>query len=671
MFTCNYCKRSEPEVKHTSHGLCRGCGRMVKYKINNKKDNWEELQRLLEFKQARPKPTEKRLSIEDQEYIERIKKLYLEEGRSLNDVAEILKVSYGFLYRLTTEHSIRRRSRKEASYAKNNLNCIQTYFTEEEKQIVFGTVLGDGFITRNDTCESQLSIEHSIKQYDYLIWKADKLKEFRTSVKPSSKDCFKFTTSHLPLFTEIRKLFYPNDIKIVTHSILEQLQPLALAVWYMDDGWLSLNNNGIGLCHLATHCFSLLEQELIKSYFLNKWELESRIANDKKDDKLFYHIQFTAESSRKFIEIIRSYIHPTLLYKINENRKEYKESKTITKQELLEKVNEKYSIYKNNEFLKKFLIDDVTDEDLKLIETVRERGFPYTVDNIRNLEKRFNNLKKLNYEIEEGIPFSLKGQEVGNYFCKAKVKATRKDKISLFDAFYDDVQLLKAFKYIKEKGLNINSVAHLRNSLHMIPGVSLPSNFRASAAKWIYDKFNCKGKIVLDPCAGFGQRMTGAAAAGVSKYICYDVNSELTEELKEEAKFLGTVSNTKFSIILEDYTQSKLKEQIDFIFTSPPYFDREIYSKDEKQSLNIGSYEEWIEKFLKVLLQKSFSYLKNDGICCINIGNVGTKNTTNETIKLATQIGFEYIKMFKYLLHKHRLYDHSKGYEPIFVFKKS
>ena len=72
----------------------------------------------------------------------------------------------------------------EFDFSKNHL-LRQTPFTPRQQQIVFGTVLGDGYLrpTNGNTgnCSYALSLCHGQKQLDYLRWKFEELINFVTS----------------------------------------------------------------------------------------------------------------------------------------------------------------------------------------------------------------------------------------------------------------------------------------------------------------------------------------------------------------------------------------------------------------------------------------------------------------------------------------------------------
>ena len=54
--------------------------------------------------------------------------------------------------------------------------------------------------------------------------------------------------------------------------------------------------------------------------------------------------------------------------------------------------------------------------------------------------------------------------------------------------------------------------------------------------------------------------------------------------------------------------------KVDFAMTSPPYFNREMYSDDDNQSYKLGTYEDWRDSFLKPFINEVYTLLKVGGI---------------------------------------------------------
>jgi len=118
---------------------------------------------------------------------------------------------------------------------KQRLNLIG-----QQRAVVLGSVLGDGSLIPNwSRTNYRLRIRHSIKQQEYLLWKYRILKDWVLSVPKlyAKTKSLSFTTISHPELTAIAKIFYRKNRKVVPKEIASFLQdPLALAIWFMDDG---------------------------------------------------------------------------------------------------------------------------------------------------------------------------------------------------------------------------------------------------------------------------------------------------------------------------------------------------------------------------------------------------------------------------------------------------
>ena len=102
--------------------------------------------------------------------------------------------------------------------------------------------------------------------------------------------------------------FYLQGKKVIPLDLENLLSPLALAVWYMDDGCLSRNS-----IILNTQNFTYVENEKIVIALQNCFKISSRIHKDR--DK--YRISVGKGSINRFISIIYPNILNSLKYKIN------------------------------------------------------------------------------------------------------------------------------------------------------------------------------------------------------------------------------------------------------------------------------------------------------------------------------------------------------------------
>lgn len=125
---------------------------------------------------------------------------------------------------------------------------------------------------------------------------------------------------------------------------------------------------------------------------------------------------------------------------------------------------------------------------------------------------------------------------------------------------------------------------------------------------------------------------------------------------------------------------SELTETIDISFTSPPYFNLETYSQDEKESTNnYNNYELWVKNFVIPTVENTYKYLKVGGYAMINIKNINKKETCYDDFFKAFESisGFEYVETFDLNINKKQYglnHNNEKGVienkEPIMVFRK-
>ena len=200
---------------------------------------------------------------------------------------------------------------------------------EKVNQFILGSLLGDASLNMTNK-NPRLHIAHSKKQEEYVWWKYNILTESFDMVEPKmimagknkKYPQIRFQTSTSQQLHFYKKLFYPKGKKILTRRLLNMLGPLALAIWYMDDGNLIIHKytkkdgtKGIQGRELAinTQCFSYEEHEIIKRYFEVKWDIEVKIYKNKGS----YRIVMNATNAKKFIGIIKPFIIPSMEYKID------------------------------------------------------------------------------------------------------------------------------------------------------------------------------------------------------------------------------------------------------------------------------------------------------------------------------------------------------------------
>lgn len=188
-----------------------------------------------------------------------------------------------------------------------------------------------------------------------------------------------------------------------------------------------------------------------------------------------------------------------------------------------------------------------------------------------------------------------------------------------FSDLWKDVDLLKKILTWNRKSHSTPYLSELKRGVYFCSGATKSTMYRPQMAKIITSKYSS----VFDPCAGWGGRMLGSVSSGC-KYYAFEPNTQTYENLQRLISFLNI---DKYTSIINDDVLNFNKYDIpktDVCLTSPPYFDLEIYCTEKTQSVSrFKTYEEWVSKFLNVVIEFSTKNLNTNGISCWNVANVG------------------------------------------------
>lgn len=181
--------------------------------------------------------------------------------------------------------------------------------TEVQKSVIIGCLLGDGYLRQlKGRRNAFLEVNHSYKQKDYVDWKYEKLKNLVISPPKSRKYNNRiayrfFTKAHFEL-TELLHLFYKDGKKRIPEF---DLDPLILAVWFMDDGSMVRASD----VYLNTQQFSETDQlRLIKK--LSLVGISARLNKDKQ----YQRIRLLKSSINVLEKLIQPYLINSMKYKV-------------------------------------------------------------------------------------------------------------------------------------------------------------------------------------------------------------------------------------------------------------------------------------------------------------------------------------------------------------------
>jgi hypothetical protein len=256
-------------------------------------------------------------------------------------------------------------------------------------------------------------------------------------------------------------------------------------------------------------------------------------------------------------------------------------------------------------------LDSVTVQDIENHKTITTAELRKDLDNLNKFDANSN---ANNFA---GNPFLY------HFQTKNLLKCRRQDGKTIYDIAADQTAWDKLIEDTKVRNRGGRTAA---GNVFECFRINLGSvvMFKATTAKYLYKKY--KAKHVLDPTAGWGGRMLGAWSLGIDYTGC-DTNIEMIPAydamrtfLKEETGFGNALfeedNGSKLNMIWQsclDVDFSKI--DYDFVLTSPPYINLEIYEHMPEWS----SDELFYKTFFIPLWQKCVDNIKKGGHVCFNI----------------------------------------------------
>jgi len=174
-----------------------------------------------------------------------------------------------------------------------------------QKNIVIGSKLGDGNISRISNNIFRLRIIHGESQEEYIKWKSN---FFEGNLKVIKNNGYSNKIAH----TFTTKGFYLN---LTDDEIIENISIQSLAISWMDDG--NMGKNCLASRLYSTAKSYVLSEQLLKK-IEEKWQITSKIETGKSSTtkKDYYWLSFNKENTQKISKLLCSYIHPSMNYKL-------------------------------------------------------------------------------------------------------------------------------------------------------------------------------------------------------------------------------------------------------------------------------------------------------------------------------------------------------------------
>lgn len=202
-------------------------------------------------------------------------------------------------------------------------------FSENAYQLILGSILGDGSISKyckptnsKLLLNSKLVMKHSLVQRNYVSYKQALFEQEGIIMHQDIDETLKhsiikdrvinsqgeivITTQRNSSFNKFRDLFY-QDVKIISEEVYK-LSNLGLAIWFMDDG-----SKHKFSYYLHTECFSYEDHLILQDMLLKNFKINTSIHHNRGKCVLY----ISAKSKIIFTEIIKPFVCPSMLYKLH------------------------------------------------------------------------------------------------------------------------------------------------------------------------------------------------------------------------------------------------------------------------------------------------------------------------------------------------------------------
>ncbi len=256
--------------------------------------------------------------------------------------------------------------------------------------------------------------------------------------------------------------------------------------------------------------------------------------------------------------------------------------------------------------------------------------------------------------------------------------------VSLQARFNSDKKLQAAIQICykhRDEGDKAVLPQSIRRALDLTGGGTI-QNFKPLNARAIYE-YICPTFFgnVLDFSSGYGGRMLGSMTSSLRyNYTGIDPNTKTFTGLDALGSLLTELNigngYQMHNTVSEEFDAPE--KSFDGVFSSPPYFNLEIYSDEPTQCMNrYTNLDSWFDFYVEPTLNMVHKVLVDDGIYAVNIADYdkGKVKVVDKWIEISKKLNFEHLGTIKMMLNvrpgkgNNKLQNGFK-YEGVYMFRK-
>ncbi|MGH2681339.1 MAG: recombinase RecA [Actinomycetota bacterium] len=188
-------------------------------------------------------------------------------------------------------------------------------------EVILGGLMGDGALSPGKNgYAARYRFGHGVRQTDYADWKASLFANIGTSRTTNAKDAVFHDLTPLVELAGLREAVYIGGKKVLSEDYLKRLTPLALAVWYMDDGTFAIRAKGLqartkdgsGRSEICIEAIEPTSRERLAGYLADTLGIFPKLIDRAGKAVLV----FPKDETAKLHSLIAPYVHPSMDYKL-------------------------------------------------------------------------------------------------------------------------------------------------------------------------------------------------------------------------------------------------------------------------------------------------------------------------------------------------------------------
>jgi recombination protein RecA len=201
------------------------------------------------------------------------------------------------------------------------IQAVDHHLSDMQWEVVLGGLLGDSALSPTRSGHgARLRWGHGARQTSYADWKASLFANIGTSRTTNADGAVFHDMRPLPELADLRDAVYIAGKKVVSHDYLKRLTPLALAIWYADDGSFALRSKGLqertrggsGRSEICVEALEPTSRIRIQKFLSDTYGISGKLMSRAGKAVL----QFPTAETAKLHRLIAPYVHPSMDYKL-------------------------------------------------------------------------------------------------------------------------------------------------------------------------------------------------------------------------------------------------------------------------------------------------------------------------------------------------------------------